>query len=86
MAFCMSSFFCTSVLFGNLNAMTMEPMGHIAGMAAALTGCFSTLIALPIGTLIGQLYDGTLIPMTASFLIVGLLALMLLLKISKEGF
>ena len=66
--------------------MTMEPMGHIAGMAAALTGCFSTLIALPIGTLIGQLYDGTLIPMTASFLIVGLLALMLLLKISKEGF
>ncbi len=86
MAFCMSSFFCTSVLFGNLNAMTMEPMGHIAGMAAALTGCFSTLIALPIGTLIGQLYDGTLIPMTASFLIVGLLALMLLLKFSKEGF
>ncbi|MGP1485991.1 MAG: multidrug effflux MFS transporter [Campylobacter sp.] len=83
MTFCMCSLFCTSILFGNLNAMIMEPMGHIAGMAAALTGCISTLIALPIGTFIGQLYDTTLIPMITSFLIIGIISLVLLLKISK---
>ncbi|NKB76195.1 MAG: MFS transporter [Gammaproteobacteria bacterium] len=29
-------FFCFGILFGNLNAMAMEPMGHIAGMAASI--------------------------------------------------
>ena len=83
MIFCICSFFCTSILFGNLNAMAMEPVGHIAGMAAALIGCISTLIALPIGTFIGQLYNNTLTPIIIGFLIVGIVALTLLFKISK---
>ncbi len=32
------SFFCSGMLFGNFNAMALEPMGHIAGMAAAISG------------------------------------------------
>ena len=63
--------------------MAMEPVGHIAGMAAALIGCISTLISLPIGTFIGQLYNNTLTPIIIGFLIVGIVALTLLFKISK---
>ena len=31
-------FFAIGFLFGNLRALAMQPMGHIAGMAAAITG------------------------------------------------
>ena len=83
MAFCMSSFFCVSILFGNLNAMAMEPMGKIAGMAAALIGSASTLISLPIGVAIGQMFRGTLTPMVASFALIGAAAFALLYRTSR---
>ena len=53
----------------------MEPMGHIAGVAAAVTGAVSTLVALVMGTLIGRAYDGTVIPLIAGFALLGLAAL-----------
>ena len=69
---------CLSVglLFGNLNALAMEPMGHIAGLAAAVIGAVSNLVAIPAGTLIGQYYDGTIMPMTIGFTVLGALALL----------
>lgn len=75
--------FCVSILFGNLNAMAMEPMGKIAGMAAALIGSVSTFVSLPIGVAIGQLFEGTLLPMVASFALIGAAAFWLLYKTSK---
>ena len=72
-----------SILFGNLNAMAMEPMGKIAGMAAALIGSASTLISLPIGVVIGQMFRGTLTPMVASFAIIGAAAFVLLYRTSR---
>jgi MFS transporter, DHA1 family, multidrug resistance protein len=62
------------MIFGNYNAMAMEPMGHIAGMAAAVSGALSTLIAVVGGGFAGRLYDGTLYPITIAFLIFGALA------------
>ena len=46
-------------LFGNLNALAMEPLGHIAGVGAAVVAALSTFIALPLGALVGQSFDGT---------------------------
>jgi DHA1 family bicyclomycin/chloramphenicol resistance-like MFS transporter len=69
------TFFCCGILFGNYNAMAMEPVGHIAGMAAAISGTLSSLVAISIGTWIGQMYDGTIMPLVYSFLSMGLLAL-----------
>jgi DHA1 family bicyclomycin/chloramphenicol resistance-like MFS transporter len=68
-------FFCFGLLFGNLNALAMEPMGHIAGIAAAIIGSFSSVISITSGTLIGQLFNHTLIPMIVGFLLLSLLAL-----------
>ncbi len=69
------SFFCSGMLFGNYNAMAMEPMGHIAGMASAVTGALSSLVALVLGALAGRFYDGTMYPISIAFLLFGLLAL-----------
>lgn len=62
-----SLFFCMGLLFGNLNALAMEPMGHIAGLAAAFIGFGSTLISVALSPLISQTYSGSPIPLIAGF-------------------
>ncbi len=69
-----ASFFCSGLLFGNYNAMAMEPMGHIAGMAAAVSGALSSLIAVVLGAFVGSFYDGTLWPLSIAFLVFGIVA------------
>ncbi len=68
------TFFCSGLLFGNFNAIAMEPMGRIAGMAAAISGALSSLTAIVTGGIIGQFYDGTVIPLAAGFTGLGLFA------------
>ena len=68
------SFFCSGLLFGNYNAMALEPMGHIAGMASAISGALSSLIATVLGAIAGHFYDGTLYPTAVAFLGFGILA------------
>lgn len=75
MAYMLVCFFCNGLLFSNYNALAMEPMGHIAGVAAAVTGAVATLVALVTGSLIGRAYDGTVIPLVAGFALLSLAAL-----------
>jgi MFS transporter, DHA1 family, multidrug resistance protein len=72
-----TNFFCCGILFGNYNAIALEPMGRIAGMAAAISGALSSLFAIVTGSFIGQLYDGTVIPLAGGFTVLGLVALAL---------
>jgi DHA1 family bicyclomycin/chloramphenicol resistance-like MFS transporter len=65
----MLTFFGIGILFGNLNALAMEPLGHFAGIGAALVGSLSTLISMVLGTMIGRSYDETIFPLVASIAI-----------------
>jgi DHA1 family bicyclomycin/chloramphenicol resistance-like MFS transporter len=65
MVYILLTFFCIGVLFGNQNALAMEPLGHLAGIGSAVVGSASTLIQTQLGTIIGQRYDGTVNPMIA---------------------
>ena len=65
-------------MFGNLNAIAMEPMGEVAGMASAIIGSVSSILSLAIGTLIGQMYNNTLIPIACGFLGFGIIAYLLM--------
>jgi DHA1 family bicyclomycin/chloramphenicol resistance-like MFS transporter len=67
MAYLMATFFGIGLLFGNLNALAMQPLGHIAGTGAAIVGATSMLISLVLGTWIGQSYDGTVLPLVIGF-------------------
>jgi DHA1 family bicyclomycin/chloramphenicol resistance-like MFS transporter len=69
MTYLITAFFCIGILFGNMNALAMKPLGHIAGIGAAVVGSLSTLISVPIGTLIGQSYNGTILPLVAGMAI-----------------
>ena len=68
-------FFCFGLMFGNLNAIAMEPMGHNAGIASAVTGSTSSLISMTVGSAIGQMFDGTLIPVVTGFLVLNAVSL-----------
>lgn len=63
MAYLMMTFFCVGILFGNLNSLAMQPLGHIAGIGAAIVGSLSTLISTLLGTMIGQSYNNTIFPL-----------------------
>lgn len=77
-------FFNFGFVFGNLNAMAMEPMGDIAGIASAIIGSTSFLISIVGGTIIGQLYSGNLIPVVLGFLICCSFTFLLFLTANKE--
>ncbi|WP_375241279.1 multidrug effflux MFS transporter [Polaribacter sp.] len=71
-------FFAIGFLFGNTRALAMEPIGHIAGIGAAINGFFSTIMAVPIATYIGGFLDKTALPLFIGFFICGLIALCLI--------
>ena len=70
--------FSVGILFGNLSSLAMEPLGHIAGTGASVVSALGTIVGLPIGVVIGQMYDGNAIPMIAGFAIFNILSLVLM--------
>ena len=67
MLYIVVTFFFVGFVFGNFNALAMEPLGHIAGSASSVIGSVAMFISLTLGTVIGQFYDGTVLPLVAGF-------------------
>ncbi|MEY8830770.1 multidrug effflux MFS transporter [Sedimentitalea sp. XS_ASV28] len=78
-----SVFFIAGTTLGNLNAIAMEPMGHIAGMAASVIGAIATVCAVLIAAPIGLLFDGTLIPLAAGIFACALIGFVLMLQMGR---
>lgn len=76
MTYMFINFFFNGIQFGNYNALAMEQMGAVAGTAASIIGALNSLVSLVAGTVIGQLYDGTLIPLVSGFAGLGIAALL----------
>lgn len=78
-----SVFFMAGVTFGNLNAMALQRMGHVAGMAASVIAAVSTIGAVAIAAPVGLLYNGTALPIVLATLICSWLALMLMRRVDE---
>ncbi len=76
-------FFAIGFLFGNLRALAMEPIGHIAGIGAAINGFFSTILAVPIATYIGKFVTTTALPLFIGFLVFGVISILLIQLLKK---
>lgn len=70
-------FASVAFLFGNLRALAMEPMGHIAGIGSALNGFISTVMAVPIANYIGSFVKDSVTPLFLGFMICGIISLAL---------
>ena len=56
-------FFMAGLIFGNLNALALEPVGHIAGMAASITSAIATVVSVFVAAPIGLMFNGTPVPL-----------------------
>ena len=67
--------FSFGFMAGNMGAMAMEPMGHIAGTASSAQGFISTIGGSLLGFTIGQNFNGSATPMALGVMIMGGLAI-----------
>jgi DHA1 family bicyclomycin/chloramphenicol resistance-like MFS transporter len=75
MAYLLFVFFFFGIMFGNLNALAMEPLGHIAGLGSAVVGSVSTLMSVVLGIIVADAYDGTVLPLVAGFAVLSIFGL-----------
>jgi DHA1 family bicyclomycin/chloramphenicol resistance-like MFS transporter len=60
-----------AMMGANFSALVMEPAGERAGTAAALYGALTSMSGAVLGSLIGQTYDGTVVPLVGGFVVMG---------------
>ncbi|WP_137152366.1 multidrug effflux MFS transporter [Devosia sp. FKR38] len=68
----------------NMNSLSMEPLGAVAGTASAVFGFIQTVGGAVIGGFIGQQFNGTTVPAAAGYFTMGLLSLIFIL-IAENG-
>ncbi|MDN5788137.1 MFS transporter [Pseudorhodobacter sp.] len=76
-------FAMAGLTLGNLNALALEPVGHIAGMAASVTGAIATVCAVMLAAPLGLAFNGTYLPLVLGVLVMSILALLLMLTLPK---
>ncbi|MCC5968414.1 MAG: multidrug effflux MFS transporter [Pararhodobacter sp.] len=84
-AFMVLQFFGVGLLFGNLNALALEPLGHIAGTAASVLGGISAMAAAAIATPVARAFDGTPVPLAFGSLVCGVVAITCMLTARHLG-
>ncbi|NNC37149.1 MAG: multidrug effflux MFS transporter [Hyphomonadaceae bacterium] len=72
------AFFTMGLLFGNFNAIAMEPLGHIAGIGSAFVSFISTGISLVIGQSLGWAYNETVYPLLAGFFCLAVISIVVM--------
>lgn len=72
-------FFQAGMCIGNLNALAMEPLGHMAGLGASAISATFTVIAGVIAMPIGLSFDGTPVPLAIAVFASSILALWIML-------
>lgn len=70
-AFQSLTMFMFGLVMSNFNAMALEPLGRIAGTASSTLGFATTVIGALLGYEIGQRFDGSTVPLTLSFAVLG---------------
>jgi MFS transporter, DHA1 family, multidrug resistance protein len=67
-------FFLYGLMLSNFTSIAMQPMGQAAGIAASLTGSYSTTTGALLGTVIAGQFNGTIVPLFTGFAVLGLCA------------
>ncbi len=76
-------FFQAGLTLGNMNALAMEPMGHIAGTAASVIGALATVGSVLLAVPVGLAFDGTPRPLAVGIWVMVALALGVMLRLRR---
>jgi DHA1 family bicyclomycin/chloramphenicol resistance-like MFS transporter len=85
LAWAIGIFMQGGLTIGNLSALALEPMGHIAGMAASLTAALATVGSVIIAAPIGLAFDGTAVPVVAGLLALAVIAALMSRRIPASA-
>ena len=77
-------FFCLGFMWGNFRSIAMQPIGHIAGIGAAINGFISTVISIPIATFIGSFVEDEVLPLFMGLAICGLISVVIFQMAKKN--
>ena len=72
-----------ALTLGNINALAMEPLGHIAGMAASVIACIATVGSVLLTVPVGLMFDGTPIPLFVAVLCAVSAARLLMIRLKR---
>ncbi|MFC5755210.1 multidrug effflux MFS transporter [Rhizobium sp. GCM10022189] len=72
-----------AVIATNFTAISLEPMGNLAGTATAVTGFVSTTFGAVLGGVVGQLFNGTVQPLFGGFALFGAITIVMVLWAEK---
>ncbi len=72
-----------SLTLGNLNALAMAPMGHLAGLTASVAGAVGTVVAVSLAVPIGLMFDGTPRPLVLGTLVLAIGARLLMRSLDR---
>lgn len=75
--------FCMGFIFGNMNAMSMEWLGGMAGIGNSVVGSLASLISVAIAVVVGRFYDANIYAVALTFAAVAILSIALLLYARK---
>lgn len=76
-------FGCFGMMGANFSSLALEPLGKIAGYAAAVYGTAISTISAWIGFMIARQFDGTVYPILIGFVCMGLVSLAIVLWTEK---
>ena len=77
------SFGCFGMIGANFSSLALEPLGKIAGYAAAVYGTATSTISAWIGFMIARQFDGTVYPILIGFVCMGIVSLAIVLWTEK---
>ena len=80
MLWCIGIFAMMGLTMGNLNALAMEPVGHIAGLAASVISALATVGSVILAIPVGLAFNGTSTPLLIGATVLIGLSLILSLK------
>ncbi|GJE28015.1 Bicyclomycin resistance protein [Methylobacterium organophilum] len=63
--------FMISFAMPNFNALALQPLGAVAGTASSFLGFYTTLLGAAGGAIIGQTFDGTVMPVGLGYAVLG---------------
>ena len=76
--------FSFGLTFANFTALALEPQRANAGTASSIYGSITTLLGMAAGAVVGQAFDGTVVPFATGFLACTASALIIVL-ITEKG-
>jgi MFS transporter, DHA1 family, multidrug resistance protein len=77
-------FSMANVAFGNLMAIALQPLGHLAGLASSIVIATATILAVGVAAPLGLMFDGTPVPLLAGVSVLLAFAVALMWLMPRE--